>query len=609
MFIFLMGCKGLLNLQDGSPFLQDENGSHSADSTPDSSPDSVLESPHLTSGFSMQPPISLDRDGDGFSVFEDCDDTNPSIHPGAPETPDNGVDEDCDGMTDQLPCSTEPDPAEDQDGSSQTCAASSAYGSYSAYSERHYLGLTVFNYAQDDGTGAASIEDIQSAIEVANSYLDDLNLELVVLNFYTIEDSSKYALSISESTSLLQNNPIPDGSLAVHVVGTLSGAAGRATFPWYSYHGVVIGQNALVGRTTLPHEIGHELGLYHTHQGTYDGSNPERADGSNCATTGDYNCGTPADPYSTACSIAGCTLTCSVDAFGDQYAPDIGNIMSYWDDSCNSTSLEAIQQQKMLCSLDKARSDLTLYTFNPAQDEDGDGYTIGMGDCDDTNPMIYPGASDAPYDGVDADCAGDSDYDADKDGYDVTLFGGTDCNDGDQSIPGVEVRDDIDNNCDGQIDEYWMETYLSLWFSGRINASRVGGDDEFAGHGPAVDLSGTLTNNSTYIVLDIEGTWLETKHDWSKGQLLSSFTVYSAPAGCTIEEFMDDEGTISQTSLISTASYIDSDHDADTVLGTGFINSWTVLGDTDDDDIGSTNDDCGILGITFDQVTITLYCP
>ena len=45
-----------------------------------------------------------DRDHDGYFSYEDCDDTNPAVHPGAPEQCDH-LDNDCNGKTDDgLPC-------------------------------------------------------------------------------------------------------------------------------------------------------------------------------------------------------------------------------------------------------------------------------------------------------------------------------------------------------------------------------------------------------------------------------------------------------------------------------------------------------------------------
>src|SRR5689334_16258535 len=42
----------------------------------------------------------LDEDGDGFSIDEDCDDTDAAIHPGAQEVGSDGLDNDCDSAVD-----------------------------------------------------------------------------------------------------------------------------------------------------------------------------------------------------------------------------------------------------------------------------------------------------------------------------------------------------------------------------------------------------------------------------------------------------------------------------------------------------------------------------
>ena len=56
---------------------------------------------------------------------------------------------------------------------------------------------------------------------------------------------------------------------------------------------------------------------------------------------------------------------------------------------------------------------------------------------------------------MDSDCSGTSDFDADLDGHDAVDFGGSDCDDADDTISpdAEEVFDGIDNDCDGFTDE------------------------------------------------------------------------------------------------------------------------------------------------------------
>jgi hypothetical protein len=89
-------------------------------------------------------------------------------------------------------------------------------------------------------------------------------------------------------------------------------------------------------------------------------------------------------------------------------------------------------------------------------DDDEDGYTERMGDCDDADPSTYPSATEVPNE-TDDDCDGEVDEDTvlsddDDDGY--TEIEG-DCDDAEATVfpSGVEVCDAKDNDCDTRIDE------------------------------------------------------------------------------------------------------------------------------------------------------------
>jgi hypothetical protein len=92
-------------------------------------------------------------------------------------------------------------------------------------------------------------------------------------------------------------------------------------------------------------------------------------------------------------------------------------------------------------------------------DADGDGFDSASyegDDCDDANADTYPGAPDTPHDGVINDCNSTSDNDADGDGFDSAEYGGDDCDDANSAIhPEAEETwyDGVDDNCDGNDDD------------------------------------------------------------------------------------------------------------------------------------------------------------
>lgn len=115
---------------------------------------------------------------------------------------------------------------------------------------------------------------------------------------------------------------------------------------------------------------------------------------------------------------------------------------------------------------DDADDALTWYVD---ADEDGYGSTAGTttaceapaahaatdDDCDDDDASVYPDAADTWYDGIDQNCDGADDYDADQDGDRTDEAGGTDCDDEDATVSGTTAEGWLDagtdNNCDGSV--------------------------------------------------------------------------------------------------------------------------------------------------------------
>ncbi|MES2638887.1 MAG: MopE-related protein, partial [Myxococcota bacterium] len=123
---------------------------------------------------------------------------------------------------------------------------------------------------------------------------------------------------------------------------------------------------------------------------------------------------------------------------------------------------------------DGNRYDKDLDGFESLADGDGTGtdcwddfdsipadFVAINGRTQPTADAVFPGAEDAWYDAVDADCAGDSDFDQDLDGYDTSELParsgttGTDCEDEDaEAYPGASEiwYNGVDNDCNGSSD-------------------------------------------------------------------------------------------------------------------------------------------------------------
>ncbi|MEC8380518.1 MAG: putative metal-binding motif-containing protein, partial [Myxococcota bacterium] len=166
---------------------------------------------------------------------------------------------------------------------------------------------------------------------------------------------------------------------------------------------------------------------------------------------------------------------------------------------------------------------LTVYYLDYDEDGFGDddrtleactlpvGYVPNGNDCDDSNETVFPGNTEI-CDGLDNDCNGQTDEgtggmvyaDVDADGFgdinapmdgcdntDGYVQNALDCDDNDPTISpnATETCDDIDNNCDGEIDEGLKNLYF-------IDSDGDGFGDPLLQAEACFPISGYVTDNS-----------------------------------------------------------------------------------------------------------------
>ena len=441
---------------------------------------------------------SVDGDGDGFggvatvlaadgdctdagesTLATDCNDNNATTWPGAPEIPDDGVDQDCNG-TDAVTCYLDAD--------------ADGYGS----------GLTVLGTDGDcadsgESTANTDCDDTDptvnpTGVELVGDGIDqDCSGTDTVLCYFDSDGDTVGGTSTITAADGDCTDPGESG------LSTDCNDASASVFPGAPEICDAIDQdcdNDLVEGFTdtdgdgLPNcsdldddgdGVGDAADCGPTNPTVYPGA-PELCDNIDQDCDGDLlegftdaNANGIPDCIDGDLDGDGVTGATDCDDTDASVYPGATEIVDDGiDQDCDGTDTVS-------CFVDSDGDGIggTTTVLSPDGDCSGAGESSTFGDCDDSDPMVYAGAPEVADDGIDQDCSGDDtvtcfiDGDGDGVGSSATFLAadgdctdpgestlGTDCADGNASVyPGAtELCDGADQDCDGVGDNGFTDT-------------------------------------------------------------------------------------------------------------------------------------------------------
>ena len=324
--------------------------------------------------------VGVDEDGDGHDSFatggDDCDDSDPAIYPLAAELCD-GVDNDCDGTIDESSAVDAATFFADADGDGYGAAA------YSRVACAPPSGFVAVDGDCNDADAAVHPDAVEACDEIDADCDGDLEDADDLLTFYVDADSDGYGDAAATVSACVQ----PSGT-------------------------------ATNGSDCDDSDAGVNPGAAET---WYDGVD-QACDGGD-----DYDVDGDGDP-----PVAYGGTDC--DDTNANINPAATERCNGLDDDCDGVIDPGTALGATTFFRDGDRDDYGLADQPFDACSRPVGYAEVVGDCDDSDATVNPGATELWYDGVDQDCDGASDDDADGDGVDAIAQGGLDCDDADAAV-------------------------------------------------------------------------------------------------------------------------------------------------------------------------------
>jgi PKD repeat protein len=208
------------------------------------------------------------------------------------------------------------------------------------------IGLAINVFRTSDGEENVPLSEIKTELDFLNEAYANTNMNFFILGEVNFIDADRlYYFDLkdhSNDNEEIDNLFAINGAVNIYYLGPVTegsnfpiGWCGLSYFPEEGFDKVLLSGSCASG-PLLAHEMGHLFSLLHTQEKSFGA---ELVNGSNCDVAGDLLCDTPADPGITSAQTA---ITChyqggAVDAAGDQYQPDVSNLMSYAADECRTS--------------------------------------------------------------------------------------------------------------------------------------------------------------------------------------------------------------------------------------------------------------------------------
>jgi len=374
-----------------------------------------------------------DQDGDGYPAGVDCDDRNEAVNPGATEVCNDGIDNDCDGLTDldDTTCYS----CTDQDGDGYYVEGGNC-GPQDCQDGNPAIHPGVAEVCHDgidnDCDGLADDLDPECIPTCTDLDGDDFFLEGGACGPVDCNDANPFVYpGAREACDGIDNDCNPatgDGTgepwLGAPCDGPDADLCGEGTLQCHN------------GTPTCTDTTGDNLDLC---DGMDSDCNPATADGAHEAWLGAPCDGPDADLCLEGAFVCVDGVQACTDDTGDNLehcdgidndcnpaTPDgaddnwVGALCDGPDaDFCPEGTWQCIDAGAVCTDdtgdnveiCDGADNDCDGYIPIEEEDADGDGYRICEGDCDDRNGAVHPGARELCSDGIDNNCDGVLDTD------------------------------------------------------------------------------------------------------------------------------------------------------------------------------------------------------